>query len=110
MLVRLNVSGIALCVFLLWGGASAYAQDGIHLMSRQRGEIWLSLRHQASRTSEPDGLHVGEALPDTMRVLPFTRALRKRVPGIRPYSYALLYRQVLIVDPQTKKIVAIVSK
>jgi hypothetical protein len=55
-------------------------------------------------------LSVGEAAPDTMHVLPFARAVRKRIPAIRPYRYALVHGQVLIIDPGTSKIVAIIGE
>jgi Protein of unknown function (DUF1236) len=55
-------------------------------------------------------LQVGQTVPDPMRVLPFSKDLRKKVPAIKSYSYALVNGQVLIVDAQTRKIVAIVSK
>jgi len=58
----------------------------------------------------PAGLRVGEVVPDTMRLLPFARKLRNRVPAIGSYSYGLLQGQVLIIDPRAKKIVSIVSK
>jgi hypothetical protein len=53
---------------------------------------------------------VGQTVPDPMRVLPFSRHLRKKAPAIRSYSYALVNGQVLIVDARTRKIVAIISK
>jgi hypothetical protein len=58
----------------------------------------------------PAGLHVGDAVPDTMRLLPFGRHLGNKVRAIKAYSYALLQGQVLIIDARTRKIVAIVSK
>jgi len=60
--------------------------------------------------SEPAGLSVGEAVPDTMHSLSFARALRKRIPAIRPYRYTLLHGQVLIIAPGTRKIVGVVGE
>lgn len=110
MVLKVNASKIALCVFLLCCASAAQAQTAMHLTPSQRAEIWRSLGRRAVKTSEPAGLHVGEAVPDTMRVLPFARKLRSKVPAIRPYAYALLHGQVLIVERRAKTIVAIVSK
>ncbi len=110
MSLKLNASTIALCTILLCCSTSVYAQTELSLTSRQRSEIWRSLGKEATRTSVPAGLHVGETVPDTMRLLPFVHKLRKRVPAIRSYSYALLQGEVLIIDRQTKKIISIVSK
>ena len=49
-------------------------------------------------------------VPAPLHVLPFTARVRKKVPAIKPFSYALVNGQVLIVNAQTRKIVAIVSK
>ena len=62
---KLNPLTIALCTMLLWSLA-AYAQSGLHLTSPDRAAIWRSLGKDAMSTSVPAGLHVGEAVPDTM--------------------------------------------
>jgi Protein of unknown function (DUF1236) len=105
-----NASKIALCAFLLCCAASGYAQTSVHLTTSERAEIWRSLGRRADKTQEPAGLQVGEAVPDTMHMLAFARHVRKKVPALKSYSYALLHGQVLIVDPGTKTIVSIVSK
>jgi hypothetical protein len=89
------------------GGSGAFAAE--FLTSAQRAEIWHSLSEHATRTSVPMGLNVGETVPNTIRLLSFADALRKSVPPIWPYSYALLHGQVLIVDPRSKTIIAIIS-
>jgi Protein of unknown function (DUF1236) len=104
-----NPLTIALCTMLLWSLA-AYAQSGLHLTSPDRAAIWRSLGKDAMSTSVPAGLHVGEAVPDTMRLLPFGRNLRNKIPAIKSYSYALLQGQVLIVDRRARTIVTIVSE
>jgi hypothetical protein len=42
--------------------------------------------------------------------LPFRHHLRAKIRSIGHYRYALMHGQVLIVDPQTKKIIAIVGR
>jgi hypothetical protein len=110
MSLKLNASKIALCALLLCCSSSVYAQTAISLTSSEQAEIWRDLGKQATRTSVPAGLHVGEVVPDTMRLLPFGRRLCKRVLAIRSYSYTLLQGQVLIIDPREKTIVSIGSK
>jgi hypothetical protein len=53
-------------------------------------------------------LQVGDKVPAPMRVLPFSRQLRKRVPAIAHNAYALLHGRVLIVDRRSRTIVSIV--
>lgn len=90
--------------------AGGSVRHNLSLTSTQRAQIWRSLGKEATRASEPAGLNVGETVPDTMHLLSFARALRKHVPAIRPYRYTLLHGQVLMIDPGTKTIVAIVGK
>jgi hypothetical protein len=82
----------------------------LFLTAAQRSEIWRTLRKQAGKTEEPEGLNIGEVVPDTIHLLWFGHSLRKKIPAIRLYRYALLHDQVLIVDPRTKKIVSIIGQ
>ena len=105
---KLNGSKIALCAVLLCCPSAAYTETALSLTSTEQTEIWRSLGSQATETSLPTGLRVGEVVPDTMRL--FARKLRKSVPAIKSYFYTLLHGQVLIIDPQAKEIVSIISK
>jgi len=110
---------------LLLGGAAAAAlpftglaqeptpkakRHTLHLTSAQRADIWRSLRKRADDAQIATGLGVGEAVPDTMQMLSFSHSVRRKVPAVRSYRYVLVHGQVLLVDPKTKKIVAIISK
>jgi len=95
---------------VLAAAPAAYAKDGVNLTSANRAAIWHSLGKNATDTQVAAGLEVGQTLPDPMRVLRFSGHLRKKVPAVRSYSYALVNGQVLIVEARTRKIVAIVSK
>jgi hypothetical protein len=90
--------------------AGAGDRRTLSLTAAQRVEIWRRLSKEAVKTSEPAGLNVGEVVPDTMHLLSFAHSLRKKIPAIKPYLYALLHGQVLIVDPSSKKIISIVSE
>lgn len=110
MSLKLNGSKIALCAVLSWCPSAAYTETALSLTSTEQTEIWRSLGSQATKTSVPTGLRVGEVVPDTMRLHPFARKLRKSVPAIKSYFYTLLHGQVLIIDPQAKEIVSIISE
>jgi hypothetical protein len=106
---KLTAATIVLSAGLLWS-FGADAQSNLQLTSANRAEIWRSLGRDATDTSVAAGLQVGERVPNPMRVLTFSAHLRKSVPAIRRYSYALLNGQVLIVDARTRKVVAIISE
>ena len=106
---KLAAASILLCAALVWS-CGADAQADVDLSSSGRAAIWRSLGKDAMDTQVAAGLQVGQTVPDPMRVLPFSKHLRKKVPAIKSYSYALVNGQVLIVDARNRKIVAIVSK
>jgi len=85
-------------------------RPSLSLNSGERAEIWRSLGKQAGKTSVPSGLRVGEVVPTTMHLRSFARDIRKKIPAIGSYSYALLHNQVLATDPRSKKIVFIVAE
>jgi hypothetical protein len=89
--------------------SAAAEERNLSLTQAQQSEIWRALGTQAGKTQEPAGLNVGEAVPDTMNVLRFSRRLRQKIQTIGPYRYALLHGQVLIVDPKTKQIISIIG-
>ena len=89
------------------GAAQRYA---LSLDAAQRAAIWRSLGHDAMKTQLSAGLSIGETVPDTMHLLPFARRLRKKNPGLRRHVYALVHGQVLVIEPKTKKIIAVVGE
>lgn len=82
----------------------------LSLTSAQRAAIWRSLGKEAMRTQIPAGLNIGESAPDTMHLLPFDRRLSRKIPALRHHGYALVHGQVLVIEPGTKKIVAVVGE
>jgi hypothetical protein len=105
----------ATVALISWQPAVAHTSSkdkpaALSLTSEERAEIWHRLSEQATRTSVPAGLHVGEVVPNTMHLRSFARDIRKKIPAIRSYSYALLHNQVLIIVLRSKKIVLIVSE
>jgi hypothetical protein len=90
--------------------AGGGGKHDLSLTRAQQSAIWHVLGKEAAKAQEPAGLNVGETLPDTMNVLPFDRRLRGKIRSIGYYRYALMHGQVLIVDPESKRIIAIVGK
>jgi len=82
----------------------------LSLTHAQRSEIWHALRRRAGKAQVPSGLNVGDAVPITMNVLSFGHNLRDKIRGIRHYRYALVHDQVLIIDPATKRIIAVIGR
>jgi hypothetical protein len=71
MSLKLNALKITLWTIILCCSSTAYAQTALSLSSPEQAEIWRSLGKQASRISVSASLHVGEVVPDIMRLLAF---------------------------------------
>jgi hypothetical protein len=98
---------LVLCAVLVWSWA-IYAQNYIDLTSSDRADIWRVLGRDATDTQVAARLEVGDRVPAPMRVLRFSRQLRRKVPAVAHYAYALLHGEVLIVDRRARRIVSIV--
>lgn len=90
--------------------STKHARHKFSLTSAQRAEIWRGLGNDAMKTQIAAGLNIGEVVPAPMNLLRFDRKLRQNIRALRHHMYTLVHGQVLIVDPRTKKIVAIVGE
>ena len=65
--------------------------------------------HAAQGNSAGAELRVGQVVPDTASLHALPNGLSNQVPEINAYKYTMLHNQVLIVDPSTKRIIAIIA-
>jgi hypothetical protein len=91
---------------------TAATNDYLNLTSAQRQEIWQSVSKQAAKEAPPAGFtaKVGEAVPSAVKLQPLPSSVSSQVPAVKPFEYAMLQNQVLIVDPSSKKIVDIITQ
>jgi Protein of unknown function (DUF1236) len=109
--------GLALVVSCGATGAVASAAgftwitDGLTVAQRQ--EIWQGASKQAvGESSLPAGYtaEIGEGVPSSTKLQPIPKDVSDRVPAVKPYDFAMLRNQLLIVDPDTKKVIDIITK
>jgi len=53
---------------------------------------------------------LGEVVPNSMKLQPMPKEVSDQVPAVKPYDFATLQNQVLIVNPASRKIVDIVTR
>lgn len=53
---------------------------------------------------------VGAPMPPSMKVTEMPQALVQREPSLEPYGYAKLAKEVLVIDPMKKTIVAVIPR
>lgn len=88
------------------------SKDNLPLTSAQRRMAWESISRHGTIQFAPSSFtpSIGVKLPAnmTLRMLPAEAAAH--VPGLRPYDYALLQNKLLIVNPQDRKILAVIDR
>ena len=83
----------------------------LKLSAEQRAAIWKQLGGRATSAGMPNRtLIIGETVPDTMKLQSMPGKVTNRVPAVKPYQYAMVHGQLLIVNPSTKKIAAILTE
>jgi hypothetical protein len=83
----------------------------LNLSTAQRTAIWKQLGGEATSGRTPNRtLAIGETVPDTMQLQSMPGKVTAQVPTLKPYQYAMVRGQLLIVDPSTKKIAAILTE
>jgi hypothetical protein len=85
--------------------------QSLQLSVAQRAEIWRTLGSKAGETA-PAGFQpkVGETVPNGVQLKSLPSKVSNDVPAVRSYQYAMLHSQLLLVDPSTKKIVAVITE
>lgn len=84
-------------------------QQPLTLTNSQRVAIWQALGNQATQASSTTKLRVGQVLPNGLSLDSLPNSVSNQVPAVKPYDYVMLNNQLLIVDPSTRKIVAIIA-
>jgi hypothetical protein len=84
----------------------------LQLSDQQRTLIQDSLTTENTEQKAPDKFEakIGEALPPTMTLDVMPERLVAREPSLEPYGYAKLPKEVLVIDPMKKTIIAILPR
>jgi hypothetical protein len=89
------------------------AKDSLSLSASQQQTAWKDISAQATKESAPASFtaKVGAAVPSDLATHPVPVSTASTVPELRPYQYALLNNnKLLIVNPSDKKIAEIITQ
>ena len=84
-----------------------------NLTSAQKDEIWESLNSEGSKTSGSSTSfkpQVGSTIPSAIGIQPLPNDVARKAPSLSGYDYAMVGNEVLIVSPNSKKIVDIIKQ
>jgi hypothetical protein len=81
------------------------------LSAEQHAKVWSTLHGaKADRlTNVPFSISVGQVVPGTVRLYDLPDSIVEYAPQYRDYEYILVGDDILIVDPRTMRIVAVIA-
>jgi hypothetical protein len=99
---------ISCCVL---GGACLAASVPLKLTVSQRQLVWSEI-WKSSVSAIPIGFEasVGTPVPDAIRLQSLPQNVIERVPAIKDATYVKTRNQVILVDPLTRNVVAVIKR
>jgi hypothetical protein len=91
---------------------SAAVARTLELTPAQRLAIYQSVTQTGKNSAAPVGFRaaVGAHVPDAVELKPLSVTLAKLVPQARDLSIGMVEKQVILVDPATRVVIAVVSQ
>lgn len=88
------------------------AKDNLTLSRSQQRTAWKDLGKQASNQTAPSNFEasVGATIPGDITIQAVPAKVAARVSALKPYDFALLDNKLVIVNPNDKKVVDVISR
>jgi Protein of unknown function (DUF1236) len=107
-----SVAALLLCgVTAAWAATEMHGSDTVILSAAQRKAVWNDLSKQATNQSASGFDAVtGTFVPSSVKIEPIPSKATANNPELRPYNYAMVDHDLVIVDPTNKVIVDVLKK
>ena len=91
---------------------SATAARALELTPAQRLAVYQSITQTHKNNAAPIGFRatVGAHVPDSVELKPLSDTLAKLVPQARDFSIGMVEKEVILVDPASRQVVAVVTQ
>jgi hypothetical protein len=91
---------------------SATTTRALELTPAERLAIYQSVTQTHKNNAAPIGFRatVGARVPDSVELKPLSDTLAKLVPQARDFSIGMVEKEVILVDPGTRQVVAVVTQ
>jgi hypothetical protein len=91
---------------------SATARRALQLTLAERLAIYQSITQTHKNNAAPIGFRatVGAHVPDSVELKPLSDTLAKLVPQARDFSIGRVEKEVILVDPASRQVVAVVTQ
>jgi hypothetical protein len=107
-----SAAALLLCgVTTAWAATEMHGSDTVILSAAQRKAVWNDLSKQATNQNASgfDAI-TGTFVPSTVKIEPIPNKVTANNPQLRPYDYAMVDHDLVIVDPTNKVIVDVLKK
>ena len=93
-------------------GASTQPAGTLTLSDAQRKSAWQDLYMDSLNQNTPPGFDVvvGATVPNTIVIAPVTAQAGSDVPALKPYSFAMVQKKLVIVNPSNRKIADVIAR
>lgn len=90
---------------------ASMTKDHLSLTTAQEKLAWRDLSRQAASQRAPSNFSasVGTAVPNDITLRPIPRKVASQLPTLKPYRFARLPGEILIVNPSDKKVVDVIN-
>jgi hypothetical protein len=116
-----SVAGVLLLALSAVAAAQAPPQDpasppasaqALSLTPAQRLAIYQSATQTQKNSAAPTGFRVtvGAHVPDSVELKPLSDTLAKVAPQAKDFSVGMIEKQVILVDPSNRQVVAVVTE
>jgi hypothetical protein len=91
---------------------TAATERSLELTPAERLAIYQSITQTHKNNAAPIGFRatVGAHVPDSVELKPLSDTLAKLVPRARDFSIGMVEKEVILVDPGTRQVVAVVTQ
>lgn len=118
MASHLRRGTVALAFLASVGAASAVGagwlkvSDRLYLTSAQEHVLWQTIGKQNASIKAPPGFiaFVGAVVPGSVTLHAMPSNAVSRIPTAEPFRYTILDKQLLIVNPENRKVVDIITE
>jgi hypothetical protein len=92
--------------------AAGQSGDTLTLSDAQRKMAWQDLYMDSLNQNTPPGFDavVGAKVPNTIVIAPVTAQAGSDVPALKPYSFAMVQKKLVIVNPSSRKIANVIAQ
>jgi hypothetical protein len=92
--------------------AQSVAKDQLSLSRVQERTAWRDLSRNAKQQTAPSSFtpSVGATVPDGITLQAMPQRAANQLPALKPYDFALLQNKLLIINPNDKKVVDVISR